>query len=390
MRETSGYPEHIRATPFPWLDCADIPQREWLYGRALIRKYVTVTVAPGGLGKSSLSIVEALAMVSGRRLLHDDPHGPLRVWLWNGEDPIDELQRRVMAAARHHDISRQEIDGRLFLDSGRDSSLMVATVDRTGVKFAEPVIEAVVDTIRANNIDVFVVDPFVSSHGVPENDNGAIDRVAKTWAKIADRTGAAIHLIHHARKTRGNEVSIEDSRGAVALIGAARVGRTLNPMTKDEAERAGVEQRFCYVRVDDGKANLAPRSEDGRWFKIESVSLMYGARGTNGDSVGVVTACEFPNPMDSVTVHHLRQAQAAVNIGGPYRESIQADGWVGIPIGRAMGFDTTAGKLSKADAAKVKAALRAWIGSGMFEVYSEDDEHRKGRKFVRVGKLAHD
>jgi hypothetical protein len=44
----------IVATPYKWKDPAKIVRREWLYGYLLIRKFVTATVAPGGVGKSSL------------------------------------------------------------------------------------------------------------------------------------------------------------------------------------------------------------------------------------------------------------------------------------------------------------------------------------------------
>ncbi|WP_245282290.1 MULTISPECIES: AAA family ATPase [Hyphomicrobiales] len=380
----------IGATPFSWLDCHNIPEREWIYGRTLIRRYVTVTVAPGGVGKSSLTIVEALAMVSGRPLLHDAPAKQLRVWLWNGEDPKDELQRRIMAAARLHGISRDEIGG-LFVDSGLDCPIVLAKQTGSATTIVEPVQEKLVAELRGKRIDVIVIDPFVSSHEVPENDNPAMDRVAKAWARVAARTGAAVHLIHHVRKTGGNEISIDDARGGGALINAARVGRVLNPMSTAEAERAGVEHRFRYVRIDDGKANLAPRAEKSAWVKIESVPLMNGSQGGTGDSVGVVTAWEFPNPMDAVTVDHLRRAQAAVNAGGPYRENSQAADWVGLPIGRAMGLEVSPdGKLSKADAAKVKAALAVWISNGMFEVYEAPDAKREKRKFVKVGEPADD
>src|SRR3954471_19131190 len=96
-----------------------IPRREWLYGKEFIRRYVTTTVAPGGVGKSSHAIVEALAMASGRNLIGDEPVGKLRVWIWNGEDPEDELQRRIVAAMLHYGITPGDIEGRLFVDSGR-------------------------------------------------------------------------------------------------------------------------------------------------------------------------------------------------------------------------------------------------------------------------------
>ena len=63
-------------------------------------------------------------------------------------------------------------------------------------RFAEPVVHRLIEEIRRNQIDVVIVDPFVSTHAVSENDNPAIDRVAKTWARIAHETNCAIELVH--------------------------------------------------------------------------------------------------------------------------------------------------------------------------------------------------
>ena len=70
----SPQPSLIPATPYVWIDPANIPQRDWLYGRLLIRKFVTATVAPGGLGKSSLITAETLSQVSGKDLLGVTPN----------------------------------------------------------------------------------------------------------------------------------------------------------------------------------------------------------------------------------------------------------------------------------------------------------------------------
>lgn len=35
---------------------ATIPPREWLYGSRLIRRFVSVLAAPGGVGKSALAL----------------------------------------------------------------------------------------------------------------------------------------------------------------------------------------------------------------------------------------------------------------------------------------------------------------------------------------------
>ena len=106
---------------------------------------------------------------------------------------------------------------------------------------ARPVIDAIKATVSENKIDVLVIDPFVSCHRVSENDNSAIDTVAREWADVADATGCAVELVHHVRKVGDVEVTVEDARGASALLSAVRSARVLNRMTQDEAEKAGVE-----------------------------------------------------------------------------------------------------------------------------------------------------
>jgi hypothetical protein len=104
----------IVATPFVWRDPAGIPPRAWLYGKHYIRQFLTCTIAPGGLGKTSLVIGEALAMASQRPLLGLTPTERARVWLWNGEDPADELQRRIVAAMIHHGLTPEDVAGHLL------------------------------------------------------------------------------------------------------------------------------------------------------------------------------------------------------------------------------------------------------------------------------------
>jgi AAA domain len=303
----------IAATAFQWLDEAAIPPREFLYGQHLIRKFLSTTVAPGGLGKTILEITEALAMASGKPLLGVQPAGRLRVWLWNGEDPLEEMQRRVMAVAKHFGLTREDLEEYLFLDSGRIMPIVLAEQTRNGAVIATPVVDAVIKTIVENGIDVLSIDPFVSSHRVTENDNNAMERVAKTWGQIADITNSAVRLSHHTRKMNGGETTVEDGRGASALLSAARSARVLNNMTAEEAKKAGVEDKRGYFRVDNGKSNLAP-PEATSWFKFVNVPL------ANGDNVGVVERWEWPNPLDDITVRDLRAAQLAVAQDGPWRE----------------------------------------------------------------------
>jgi hypothetical protein len=174
----------------------------------------------------------------------------------------EELQRRIVAAALFHEIDRKEIDGRLFVDTGRETKIIIAEQTKTGARVARPIVEAVIATIKANEIGLMIVDPFVASHRVTENDNPAIELVASTWAEIANVTGCAVELVHHARKTLGGaEITVDDGRGGSALLAKVRSARTINGMSEAEAARAGVENRRAYFRVQNGKANLSPPAD---------------------------------------------------------------------------------------------------------------------------------
>ena len=128
----------ITATPFVLPDPKTIEPRAWLYDHHFIRKYLSTTVAPGGLGKTSLLIAEAIAMVTGRNLLGEKPKRPLRVWYWNGEDPIDEMARRITAVCEHYQITRADLGDRLFVNSGRETQIVVAREDRNEILIASP------------------------------------------------------------------------------------------------------------------------------------------------------------------------------------------------------------------------------------------------------------
>src|SRR5580704_1792722 len=74
------------ARPYVWRDPRTIPPRQWLHTGHYIRGFVSATIAPGGLGKSSLQLVEAIGMAAGRDLLRGtSAKMKLTAWYWNLE-----------------------------------------------------------------------------------------------------------------------------------------------------------------------------------------------------------------------------------------------------------------------------------------------------------------
>jgi hypothetical protein len=377
----AGNPVPIFATAYVWKDPAKISRREWIYGHLLIRKFVTATVSPGGVGKSSLIATEALAQVSGRDLLGVRPARQLRVWLWNLEDPQEETERKIQAAALHYGLEPADIGDRLFVDSGRDQRLVIATATRTGAVIARPVVESLTAEIIARRIDAVVIDPFVSCHEVGENDNTAMDMIVKEWGRVADRGNCAVHLVDHTRKMNGNEaeVTVESSRGAKSKTDACRVVRAVNRMSKEEGERAAVENPRLYFRTYNDKANLQPPADKSEWFRLESVDLGNGPMGSPGDSIGVVTTWQWPDPLAGMTGADFDRVAAVIK-AGRYRENVQAGSWVGKAVAEVLDMDAG----NKADRAKIIGMLAVWRKAGSLVAVEGQDEKREKKTFIEV------
>jgi phage/plasmid primase-like uncharacterized protein len=352
----------IAATLHAWRDPSSIPPREWIYGRFLCRGYVSALISPGGIGKSTLIAADAVAMATGRQLVADEPHEPLRVWIWNGEDPADETERRVAAVVLHHRIEPTEIEGQLFVDTGREMPIKIATASKGGTAVAAPVVEALVNTITANRIDVLIVDPFVSAHDVPENDNGAIDSAVKAFALVAHRTRCAILLVHHSRKLNGADADIDSARGGSAIAAAVRSARVLNVMSSNLAKSFGISEtmRRFHVRVDDAKANLAPATV-ATWFQLTGVLLGNATAERPGDEVAAAAGWKPPDFLAGLPGDAFERARDAV-AGKGYAESVQSKkiAWVGIAIGEALGMNAAA----EPDATKIKTAINFWLSTG--------------------------
>jgi hypothetical protein len=374
-------PDPIKATPFEWRAEADIPARQWLYGKHLLRRFVSVDVAAGGTGKSSVKIGESLAMASGRDLYGVEVHdGPLNVWLYNLEDPAEESERRIHATAKWFKIMPEHVEGRLFVDSGRDQRCVIATETEYGARIAQPVCEQIKAQLLEREIDVLIIDPFVSSHEVSENDNRAIDAVVKAWGRLADECNCSINLVHHVRKGNGAETNADSARGAKALVDAARSVVVFNRMTTEEAAMAGIaeDQRGFYFRTQNDKANLAP-PDKAAWYRMNNVSL------DNGDQVGVACPWRWPELFEGISTSHLIAAQKAI-AQGEWRLDVRAgDAWVGVAVARVLDIDP------KQASKRIAQIVRQWIDNDALKIVPKrDPETRHNRNFVEVGRWAHE
>jgi hypothetical protein len=278
-------PKKVELREFVPLDEATLPPREWLYGRFYQRGTVSATISPGGSGKTTLGMVEAVAMATCRNLLGEQPEQRLRVWLHNGEDTMAELNRRLVAICKHYGIPQEELKGWFYMTSGNEFPLRVAS-GYNELKVDRDLLSLIREQIGLRQIDVVLLDPLITLHGVNEQDNGRMDTVIRLFAGIAADFECAIGLAHHTRKPLSGAVGdfgVDDMRGASAIRDAVRAARALNLMSTKDASDVGIpdHERTMHFRVDRAKGNNAPPSK-AVWRKFVSVEL------ANGDEVGVV------------------------------------------------------------------------------------------------------
>jgi hypothetical protein len=375
-------------TVFEWEDPTKLPVRDWIYGRHLIRRHVSSTIASGAVGKTSLKIVEALALATGRALLGLDVPKRSRVWLFNLEDDMIELRRRVSAAMIHYNIKPEDIGDRLHIDG--EKSLLITKTTRQSTVINVPVVNAVVEAIEALEIDVLFVDPFISSHDAPESDSGAMDLVMKSgWVRVAREGNCAVELCHHTTKadTSSGMATAMSGRGSGAVVFACRSVQVLNPMTHEEAKAAALESPSGYFSSIDDKENLTPKTRVRDWYKMEGVSLGNGGTGNlsclRSDNIGVVTRWQWPTQasfVEEVTGEQLQTIKDRLK-DGAYRKDPQAKAWVGYVVGEVLGLGSSKEAMEGHDKRRITRMLDTWIKDRQLEVY-EQKVNREFKEFL--------
>lgn len=227
-------------------------------------------------------------------------------------------------------------------------------------------------------IGVLGVDPFAESHTLEENSNPQMVQAAAAWRRIARECNCAVVLSHHVRK--GPVDSIEAARGAKALTDSARIGLLLSTMTKEEAEALGLSehQRLQYVRMDDAKANMAPRAPSATWFHLNNVTLDNSDDTyANGDQVVVVEAWEPPSVWDAVSTPGANEVLDQIAAAEPpYTDTRRGGGerWAGNVLVSLLGIT----------AEQAVTVLATWIKNGVLVKDTYRDANRKDRVALRV------
>jgi AAA domain-containing protein len=310
------------------LDDYHIPPRGWLLGATFCRGFLSSLLGGGGVAKTTLRIVQALSLATGRELTGEHVFHRSRVLLLSFEDGRDELRRRVRAAMVHHDIKAAELTGWFFLAAPK--GLRLAEIVDGSPRAGE--LETILrETIARRGIDLVILDPFIKTHAVEENSNSGIDFVCSLLVTLATELNVAVDVPHHVRKGAPTAGDADSGRGAGSFKDAGRLIYTLTKMMADEAQALGVSEseRRRLVRLDSAKVNIAPPADDATWFKVVGVELGNATPAyPSGDTVQTVepwTAPDLWRVVNTIVANDiLDKIAAGLANGGRYSDSATA------------------------------------------------------------------
>jgi hypothetical protein len=301
------------------LDAEPPPPRGWLLGNSFCRRFISSVLGDGGVGKSALRILQALALATGRNLTGEHVFQRTCVLLVSFEDDANELRRRVRAARLYHDIPISELDGWLWLAApGAAVGKLMTLNAKTGALMYDNLPAHIEAAVLKHNIGLVMLDPFVKTHGIPENANTEMDMVAQLLTDMAAKYDIAVDVPHHISKGTAEPGNPNRGRGASATNNAARLVYTLSPMSPEEAQRFNVpeDDRRNYVRLDRAKLNIARTSGPATWFKLVGVQLgnatsLY----PNGDEVQTVETWNPPDTWAGLDNELLNRILTAIDAG---------------------------------------------------------------------------
>jgi KaiC/GvpD/RAD55 family RecA-like ATPase len=381
---------------FP-IDPSTIPPRDWIVPGLLLKRNVSLLVAPPGSGKSLLTLQIAIMIATGMDWGGWRTRKRCKVLVVNSEDDMDEMRRRLFATALEMGVEQASLEGRVFLAEAPESIVIARLRAGTRSVVRTPLVDKLVKTIKDNEIGCVVVDPFAETFEGDENSNSEVKWAGVLWREVSRRTDSALMLVHHSRKYADDMAGEADvTRGGGSLIGVARILCTLFTMTEAEAKTMGVpeEERTDYVRFDDAKANHSKRGAV-KWFSKKTLTLENARDGVPGDEVGALSPWK-PDLMEGITEVVLKDLIEQINAGVPNKHEKPSgsffspsasgrsnDRWVGYVLTKVLGCDDM----------RAKAILKDWTVKGWIETFKYvDPGQRRERDGVRcdAAKWPHD
>ena len=222
--------------------CLKPKPREFVIDGFLPAEIVAGLFAPGGSGKSMLTLTTAISVASGTPLFGMfGVAKPGRVVLVSGEDDVAEIHRRLYRMTENLSESKKMLVGQNLQVLDLADRFELFTVKPSyGESEMTDVPQAIARVIEEKIGDacLIIVDPASRFRGGEENLAADTTRFVQALQYLRDRLQATIWLVHHVNKgARFNGASQNNARGSSALIDGLRLGYELNVIEASEVRK---------------------------------------------------------------------------------------------------------------------------------------------------------
>lgn len=236
-----------QASKFPPRRELRITDNEWNMARltptCIVQDYLytdlAVLVAPGGTGKTTVYLYEAIHIVLGRPLYGLEVKKTGWILILTAEDPRDICVARLREICRAMDLNQEEV-----ATVRRD--VVILDVSGSGVKLILmddgnvvvcPDVETLIEQYRDDPPVMVVIDPTVSfgvSEGkVNDNEQGLVNSARK----IRNSLGCCVRFVHHTSKNSARAKTLDQytPRGGSALPDGSRMVAVMQPWSRGES-----------------------------------------------------------------------------------------------------------------------------------------------------------
>jgi AAA domain len=367
----------------PPIGAANIPPRQWAYGKFLLFGSVAVIGAVDGAGKGVIAVGIILAQITGEPLLGERVwrKGPVAIVTY--EDDEEEWHRRIAVACLKYNLDYVKIlESVYFIHKHDETKVSFGSGNGGGMAFPDSA--GMIKTLNNLGIVLLVIDPFNHAHdGDDGNNNVMIAKVAAEVARIARATKVAVMVLHHLRK--GSSGQPDDLMGALSLRATFRSCRILMRMTEEAAAQMKItDGAWRYIRIAGSKENYTPPPDKSTWYKLESIPLGNTGDETypEGDDMGVATTWQARPMFEGMDATALRAVFSALRDSdhGPNKQAKNTP-WAGKAL-------MERGGRSEAEAGKI---IKTWIESGTLtkgEYYHKASKHTVEKVVLNDAKAA--
>lgn len=175
---------------------------EWIIPHVIARQAIHYFAGPPSSGKSWMAADLVRAAECGGDWLGLAPCVKSKVLYVNEEMGVGEYNKRFHL---------------LYPDACRGLHSFV----NENIKFTDPDdLNDIIDSVKNIGIDIVIIDTFVRVHNLDENSNSEMSQLYQHFKRVTD-AGAALVVLHHARKGNAGTIGHETMRGAVEIAAQA-------------------------------------------------------------------------------------------------------------------------------------------------------------------------